>query len=385
MVSTIKLNEETIQQLQRQAEAQGQSVDDLLGGLLAQQDGHVQPLGRFFELSRDLLSVLDAEGRFIQVNPAAERVLGYSPDTLQGQRLIDFVHADDRTAAEGALNLHLNGKVGDAWFEAWFRRQDGTYRWLSWSICPLDGDRAYASARDLTERKHKEDELIARNEELDAFAYSVAHDLKNPVASMLGFASLMHSYYDRMDQETLLYHVDEIVASGYQVREIVDALLLLSRVRQSDMPQTEPLDMYRIVEDVTDRIKAQIIESSAVINMPDHWPTAIGYQPWVEQVWMNYLTNAIKYGGTPPVIELGADAMENGMVRLWVRDNGQGLTEEQQASLFKPFSRMDKSRGDGHGLGLSIVQRIVHRLGGEVGVESIVGEGSKFSFTLPAA
>jgi two-component system sensor histidine kinase/response regulator len=100
-------------------------------------------------------------------------------------------------------------------------------------------------------------------------------------------------------------------------------------------------------------------------------------------VWANYISNAIKYGGRPPHIELGATAQDDGMVRFWVRDNGAGLTPEEQTRLFIPFTRLDQVQVKGHGLGLSIVRRIVGKLGGQVGVESQVGQGSVFSFTLP--
>ena len=103
-----------------------------------------------------------------------------------------------------------------------------------------------------------------------------------------------------------------------------------------------------------------------------------------EEIWVNYISNAIKYGGDPPRAELGADREDNGMIRFWIRDNGRGIAPEQQASLFKPFIRLDQAHTTGYGLGLSIVRRIVVRLGGEVGVDSHLGRGSVFFFSLPA-
>jgi signal transduction histidine kinase len=123
----------------------------------------------------------------------------------------------------------------------------------------------------------------------------------------------------------------------------------------------------------------------------------MGYAPWVEEVWVNYLSNAIKYGGKPPQVELSATLfstscasggeMRENMVYFWVRDNGDGLTPDDQARLFTPFTRLDQIRARGHGLGLSIVRRIVEKLGGQVGVQSTgePGQGSTFFFTLPAA
>jgi two-component system sensor histidine kinase/response regulator len=104
----------------------------------------------------------------------------------------------------------------------------------------------------------------------------------------------------------------------------------------------------------------------------------------VEEIWTNYLSNAIKYGGQPPCVELGATEQSDDFVRFWVRDNGNGLTGEEQARLFAPFTRLYPAQVKGYGLGLSIVQRIVDKLGGQVGVESRLGQGSTFSFTLPS-
>jgi signal transduction histidine kinase len=105
-------------------------------------------------------------------------------------------------------------------------------------------------------------------------------------------------------------------------------------------------------------------------------------------VWVNYLNNDAKYGGrseenVPPQILVGCDAPANGIVRCWVQDNGPGIPSEQQTQLFTQFTRLHQTKVEGHGLGLSIVQRIVTRLGGQVGVESQVGQGSLFYFTLP--
>jgi signal transduction histidine kinase len=114
------------------------------------------------------------------------------------------------------------------------------------------------------------------------------------------------------------------------------------------------------------------------------WPMVLGYAPWLQEVWANYLSNGLKYGGWPPRLTLGAAPQSNGMIRFWVQDNGPGLTPEAQGLLFTEFTRLEELRAEGHGLGLSIVRRIVEKLGGEVGVESTLGQGSVFYFTLPA-
>jgi two-component system sensor histidine kinase/response regulator len=235
-------------------------------------------------------------------------------------------------------------------------------------------------------------ELEARNAELDAFAHTVAHDLKIPLSAMVGFSSTIEERFDEIQPEELLEGLHRITLAGHRMSGIINALLLLSSVRKEDV-ETEPLNMASIVSEAQNRLAGPLAESQAEITVPDEWPAAMGYTPWVEEVWTNYVSNAAKYGGhpeggVPPRIELGFDekAPASGShIRFWVHDNGPGLTPEEQAHLFAPFTRLHQVRIEGHGLGLSIVQRIVEKLGGETGVESSVGEGSLFYFTLPKA
>jgi len=168
--------------------------------------------------------------------------------------------------------------------------------------------------------------------------------------------------------------------------------------------------MPDVIHEAQQRLLDQINQHQATLFIQNEtpWPQALGYAPWIEEVWANYLSNALKYGGQPekglpPRVEIGwnwdqpkaqseiqpdasaSHAQDGALIRFWVRDNGQGLSEEAQARLFVPFTRLDQVRIQGHGLGLSIVQRIIERLGGQVGVESVPGEGSTFYFVLPAA
>ncbi len=228
-------------------------------------------------------------------------------------------------------------------------------------------------------------ELAAGNAELEAFAHTVAHDLKAPLGNIASFSDMLNSYRDRFSPEEIESYLGIIAAEGHKSVRIVDDLLLLSSVRQKDEVEVEPLNMEMIVCEVLTRLQEMIIHHQAIIQVDDTWPVASGHLLWIEAVWMNYLSNALKYGGEPPLIKLGATAQTDGYHRFWIKDNGPGLTEDEQAKLFTPFTRLHESRADGHGLGLSIVQRIVEKLGGAVGVESVIGEGATFYFTLPAA
>jgi PAS domain S-box-containing protein len=230
-------------------------------------------------------------------------------------------------------------------------------------------------------------ELEARNQELDEFAHSVAHDLKNPLGQVVGFADLLEKDYAGTLDEDVRQSLRTIAQTGRKMSNIIDELLLLAGVRRKEKVELVPLDMATIVTDAQRRLADLIREHQVAVILPaaEDWPVALGYGPWIEEVWVNYLSNAIQYGGRPPRVELGATQQPDGTVRFWVRDNGDGLTSVEQARLFKSFERLDRVRAKGHGLGLSIVRRIVEKLGGQVGVESEKGVGSVFSFTLPLA
>jgi signal transduction histidine kinase len=226
-------------------------------------------------------------------------------------------------------------------------------------------------------------ELRARNEELDAFAHTVAHDLRNPLALIIGSARLLNTDYAHKLDKEIKDRVQAIKQTAFKMGSIIDELLLLAEVRKLKA-QAVSLEMGAIVAEAQRTLAHLIEENEVEIIMPDTWPAALGYGPWIEQVWINYINNAIKYGGQPPRLELGATRQLDGMVCFWVRDNGPGLAVQDQASLFTPFTRLDQVRATGYGLGLSIVKRIVERLDGQVGVESELGHGSTFFFTLPA-
>jgi signal transduction histidine kinase len=234
--------------------------------------------------------------------------------------------------------------------------------------------------REIIER----DKLIA---ELDAYAHTVAHDLKNPLGTLVGFSDMLETEYTELSDEQLLLCVSTIARSARKMTNIIEELLLLASVRKMEDVKIEPLDMAAVVVEALDRLADMIAGHQAEITTPEVWPAAIGYGPWVEEIWVNYVSNGLKYGGQPPQVEMGGKLLNGpaGQVRFWVRDNGAGLPPDDQARLFTPFTQIHQARAEGHGLGLSIVQRIVEKLGGQVGVESKDGQGSVFFFTLPSA
>ena len=368
----------------------------------------------------DSMIVLDLQDRVVDLNPAAQDLIGVSMAQAIGRPVLqllhswhDFVeHFQDAPEAQAEIAWDRNG--GRSYYDLRISPLIDRRRRLTGRLIVL---------RDVTERvqaelqrdailaalRRRTAELEASNQELDAFAHTAAHDLKSPLAWIVGYADLLKEDYATMPAAELRQRLGMITRSGRKMSAIIDELLLLSSVRQAQVTEMHPLDMGDIVAQVQERLAPMIEEYQAELILPaqEAWPVAMGYAPWVEEVWVNYLTNALKYGGRPRRVELGFTISDSGLpildspsqasqsaiqnpeskIVFWVRDNGPGIAPEDQARLFTPFTRLDQVRAKGHGLGLSIVRRIVERLRGQVGVESrgVPGQGSVFFFILPAA
>ncbi len=246
-------------------------------------------------------------------------------------------------------------------------------------------------------------------DELDAFAHTVAHDLSNPLLIINGRLDLLATMVGNSADAALLKQVEEASTSARRLKNILEELLVLSGVR-SQTVTPRPLDMGVIVgesiESLANIINAQsarvtrpeawpaalawpnssLSSSASGVTRPEAWPAALGHGPWVVEVWVNYISNALKYGGPSPQIILGGERSADGAsARFWVEDSGPGLDEAAQERMFVPFTRITTVRANGHGLGLSIVRRIIEKLHGRVGVESRPGAGARFWFELPTS
>lgn len=330
-----------------------------------------------------------ADTRILAGNRHVYPLFGVAPGTLTQHYAREFFCAQ-RDFRRLVVDVRRYGAVHDVEVEA--RRTDGRSVWVSVSMERImyQGIEALASGfYDLTERKSAEAELRrfarelqVRNDELDAFAHTVAHDLKNPLSIITGYSEMLLEL-EQAALDTLRREALQIIAATVdKINSIIDELLLLAEVRKGDV-QAMPLAMGVIAREACARLEQLIAQRRVKVTFVEPWPTALGYAPWVEEVWINYVSNAIKYGGDPPHLELGGNLLDHGQARFWVRDNGHGLSAAEQARLFTPFTQLARVRATGHGLGLSIVRRIIEKLGGTVGVESAIGQGSTFYFTLP--
>lgn len=219
-------------------------------------------------------------------------------------------------------------------------------------------------------------------EDLQAFGYAVAHDLKQPISVLQTSLDLLNRYINN-DDETRAYHkIQQLQDTVSKMTSTLDSLILFARIRETTEIEMSSVNMHDLINDVQGQLDHMITASGATITVQSDLPIARGYAPWIERIWENYISNAIKYGGHPPALEIGSTPYADDVVAYWVKDNGEGFDSLDKEKLFLPFSRLRERKVSGQGLGLAIVSLIVRRLGGEVIVNSKRGEGSLFGFTL---
>jgi len=245
-------------------------------------------------------------------------------------------------------------------------------------------------ARDVTENNRDQlalvnalDDAMAANRELETFSYSVAHDLRSPLRGINAFAELLlATHHARLDAEGQDW-LQRILASATRMGMLIEALLSLSRVARNEVTR-EPLDLSAIVRATAARLLAAAPGRTAELVIEDHlWTTM---DPGLALALVeNLLSNALKFTSklAAPRIEFGA-TQQAGVRTFFVRDNGAGFDMAFANKLFVPFQRLHAGEDfPGRGIGLATVQRIVHRHGGKIWGESMVGAGCTFYFTLP--
>jgi len=352
-----------------------------------------EKFAKAFRISQDAILISSfVDGRIIDANDSFFRITGYTREEVIGhltEELRVWRNLDDRAALLAGLQAN-RGSVRDLEFEFQNRTGQRGVGLVSAHLIEIAGEQCVITiSRDITAQKRAAqalqqyaEDLKKRNEELDAFAHTAAHDLKNPLANIIGFIEWLDTHPELPETDRQDY-LRTIGRNAKKMDNIIDELLLLAQVRKAEV-ELGPIDMARIIAEARARLTFLSTESRAVISLPERWPSALGHAPWVEEVWVNYLSNAIKYGGQPPHVELGCDEQPDNTLRFWVRDNGRGIPLEEQTSLFTAFGENSKVRATGHGLGLSIVRTIVEKMGGQVGIAGAPGGGSTFYFTLPA-
>jgi PAS domain S-box-containing protein len=342
---------------------------------------------RLVELMQEGLVVHDSQNVNTYVNDKLTEMLGYSREDLMGHLITDFMTEDNAIIVNEQSKKHLQG-MSTKYELAFIHKNEQPVYVLVASTPIIDDDGimtgSFSVITDISEQKFAEDLLRQSNAELDAFAQTVAHDLKSPIAVVMGFANVLETEFASLSDNELKDYLRSMARTSDKMITIIDELLLLSEMRNIDEVSVDEVDMAQVVQGALERLDFMSEQYGATIIVPpaDSWILIQSHGQWIEEVWVNYISNAIKYGGQPPQVEMGC-IDEGDRIRFWVKDNGRGIPEESLDEIFMPFTRLEQVRIKGHGLGLSIVQRIINKLGGDVAIDSVLNEGSVFSFLLP--
>jgi PAS domain S-box-containing protein len=352
-------------------------------------------LNGFFAMSLDMLCIAGSDGYFKRLNPAWSATLGWTDDELRDKPYLDFVHADDREATIRAASQLADGKT-IVQFENRYACRDGSYRWLQWKAVPVR-DFVYAAARDISDQKatdsrirglndeleQRVSELNALTQELEAFSYSVSHDLRAPLRHVTGFAAILEKSAGPTLDEKGRGHLRIISDAATRMGRLIDDLLVFSRMGRQEMTRGR-VDLAALVEEVRRDVTSHAAGRSIAWNIHP-LPVVRGDAATLRLVLTNLLSNAVKYSGTQPTAEI--EVAGNGTPAetvVSVRDNGVGFDMQYAHKLFGVFQRLHSTDDfEGTGIGLANVRRIVHRHGGRVWAEGAVGRGATFFFSLP--
>jgi PAS domain S-box-containing protein len=346
---------------------------------------------RVFELTGELILVTGPDGLIQHVNPAVGAILGYGAEELTGRPFMDFVHPDDREASAERFQSRLRGEHGPP-AETRCLCRDGSFRVILWGSA-YDPERqlVYGVGHDITDRKREEEALRqatvsveAMNRELEAFSYSISHDLRAPLRAIDGFSlALFEDYAHVLDAEGLK-HLQRVRRAAQRMSDLIEDLLRLSRISRRE-PKQELVDLSQLVEEAIHDLREREPERRVEVHVA-HDVITRGDRGLLDIALRNLVDNAWKYSAKreDAEIEFGR-AFVDGEPAYFVRDNGVGFDMALADRLFGAFQRLHPAEDfQGTGIGLATVQRIVNVHGGRLWADATVDEGAQFTFTLRA-
>jgi PAS domain S-box-containing protein len=344
---------------------------------------------------------LDSGGCVATWNAGAERIKGYTAEEIIGQHFSRFYTPEDLQGGKPGQELNIAITQGRCEVEGLRARKDGSRFWANVVITPLHDTAGNVTGfskvtRDVTERRKAEEEkqkltdvlrgrtteLEIANQELEAFSYSVSHDLRAPLRGLDGFSqALLEDYGDKVgsDGKKLL---QRIRAGSQRMGQLIDDLLNLSRVSRGEL-RREPVDLSGLAGNVVDELRTSDPQRDVTLRISEGLK-AEGDPRLLRVVLENLLGNAWKYTSRQPhaTIEFGLHR-DNGHSSFFVRDDGVGFDMQYVDKLFAPFQRLHgMTEFPGTGIGLATVQRVIHRHGGRIWVQAEVNKGATFHFTL---
>jgi PAS domain S-box-containing protein len=348
---------------------------------------------------------LDSGGLIVDWHAGAERVFGYSEAEILGQPADLIYTPEDRANGVPEREIATAAASGCALDERWQMRKDGRRIFVSGALRAIREEpgtlRGFTKvARDITERKQHEEELKkARDElekkvaertrelletvqDLEAFSYSVSHDLRFPLRAMLGFARLALMEGGEQMPLPAKDFVERIINAASRLDRLIQDVLAYSRVTAAKI-RLEPLDLEKLTRDVIEQYPG-FQPDNVEIQIQSPLLPVMGHEASLTQCIANLLSNAIKFvgPGVTPRISISTEALD-GMVKYWVADNGIGIDPANLVRIFSIFERVHAHQEyEGTGIGLSIIRKAAERMGGSVGVESELGQGSRFWIQL---
>lgn len=364
---------------------------------------------RLVQSSPMCIHELDRDGSLLSMNATGLHMLELSDESeVRGMRYLDAVAECDRDRIAALLEDAVAGQ------ECHFSFQTPGSRYFESCFVPIRNsegrvERIMGITQDATDRKHAEEslrrsreelrslnislerrvaertaELQVANDDLEAYAQSVAHDLRAPLRAMYGFArALREDYADKLDEHGREY-TEFIDNAAYQMDLLIQDILEYSKVGRSEM-SIDDLDLDQIADLAREQLAAEIEQSQANITIEQPLGHVVGHRSSLVQVIVNLISNGMKFvaDGSLPEVRVWTELRDEKTV-LWVKDNGIGISEKDQKKIFRVFERLHGVESyPGTGIGLAIVRRAVESMNGRFGVESEVGAGSRFWVELP--
>jgi PAS domain S-box-containing protein len=352
----------------------------------------IEELDRFFNMTLDLLCIADTDGYFIKLNPEWERSLGYKVDDLEGKYFIDMVHPDDEAATFKVLKDLMNEKSVCNFINR-FLCKDNSYKWIEWRSNSY-GNRIFAAARDITQRmeyeKAIEDSqklLKESNATKDKLFSIIAHDLKSPFSAILGYTEFLRSGLIQNNLEDINEIVENLYISSKSAYDLLENLLDWSRMQSGAFKfQVRSLLLDEIIDQPVTLV--QSVANAKNITIIANYPNNVRILADVNltnTILRNLLSNAVKFSYQNNKVLLNAIVIDS-EVNIKVTDNGIGIRPESLKTLFMP-DLQETTHGTlnekGTGLGLMLCKDFIEKQGGKLTVESEIGKGSTFTFSLP--
>ena len=350
----------------------------------------------------------DWDGRITHWNPGAESMFGYPAEQVLGQDVAMLYSIEDRAAGLPSKEREVALREGLQLSEHWCIAKDGRKIFVTEAVRRMEDSNGRVrgftmAARDITQRKKLEDELRdARDHlerlvsertaqlqstvsQLEAFSYSLSHDLRAPLRAMRGYSEVLSARFGQQLDPEARRLVSEIMAGAKRLDQLIQDVLAFGRIGREDIGlgavDLEPL-LRRIVNQ-----DARLQSPEAEVSIVTPMPKVLGSEALLQQVFSNLLDNAIKFvpAGVRPTVRVYSETHGN-VVRVWLEDNGIGIPKELQHRIFGLFQRLhSQDEYPGTGLGLAIVRKAIERMGGQAGVESEPGRGSRFWLELVPA